>query len=48
MLLAEMTWPEIRKLVPDTPVVIPLAAVEQHGHHLPLATDSILLGEVFW
>jgi creatinine amidohydrolase len=46
MLLAEMTWPEIRKLVPDTPMVIPLAAVEQHGHHLPLATDSILLGEV--
>lgn len=28
------------------PVVIPIAAVEQHGHHLPVYTDSYLLGEV--
>ena len=27
-------------------MVIPLAAVEQHGHHLPVNTDSMLLGEV--
>jgi creatinine amidohydrolase len=30
----------------DIPVVIPIAAVEQHGHHLPVYTDSLLLGEV--
>lgn len=30
----------------DIPVVIPVAAVEQHGHHLPVFTDSLLLGEV--
>jgi creatinine amidohydrolase len=30
----------------DTPVVIPTAALEQHGHHLPVFTDSILVGEV--
>ena len=30
----------------DVPVVIPIAAVEQHGHHLPLYTDSYLLGEI--
>ena len=30
----------------DTPVVIPVAALEQHGQHLPLFTDSLLLGEV--
>jgi creatinine amidohydrolase len=46
MLLAEMNWPRVCRCVPHTPVVVPLAAVEQHGHHLPLATDSMLLGEV--
>ena len=28
------------------PVVVPIAAVEQHGRHLPVFTDSMLLGEV--
>jgi len=46
MHLAELTWPEIRRLAPDTPVVLPVAAVEQHGLHMPVATDSILLGEI--
>jgi creatinine amidohydrolase len=46
MLLADMTWPEIDALSRDVPVVVPVAAVEQHGHHLPLYTDSLLLGEV--
>jgi creatinine amidohydrolase len=30
----------------ETPVVVPIAAVEQHGEHLPVFTDSLLLGEV--
>ncbi len=42
----DLTWPEIQALAPDTPVVFPVAAIEQHGHHLPVATDSMLLGEV--
>jgi creatinine amidohydrolase len=46
MNLAELTWPAIARLVPHTPVVVPVAAMEQHGHHLPLATDSMLLAEV--
>lgn len=46
MLLQEQTWPRIASASPDTPVLIPIAAVEQHGHHLPLATDSMLLGEI--
>ena len=46
MQLTELTWPEVRRLVPDTPIVVPVAAVEQHGLHMPLATDSILLGEI--
>lgn len=41
-----MTWPAVDALNRDTPVVIPTAALEQHGHHLPVFTDSILVGEV--
>src|SRR3954466_9128215 len=46
MLLHEMTWDEVRALSADTPVVFPVAALEQHGRHMPLFTDSLLLGEV--
>ena len=46
MKLAELTWPEIQALPDDTPVVVPIAALEQHGPHLPLFTDSLLLGEI--
>ncbi len=46
MLLAEMNWPEVAAVAPDLPVVVPIAAVEQHGRHLPVFTDSMLLGEV--
>ena len=28
------------------PVVLPIAALEQHGRHLPLFTDSLLLEEI--
>jgi creatinine amidohydrolase len=46
MLWGDLSWPELQRLAPDTPVVIPVAAVEQHGEHLPVYTDSYLLGEV--
>jgi creatinine amidohydrolase len=46
MQLAELAWPRVEALDPNTPVVIPIAAVEQHGAHLPVFTDSMLLGEV--
>lgn len=46
MLLAEMSWPAVAALDKNTPVVIPTAALEQHGHHLPVFTDSILVGEI--
>jgi creatinine amidohydrolase len=46
MLLADLTSPQVRGLDRDLPVIIPIAAHEQHGAHLPLFTDSYLLGEV--
>ncbi len=46
MLLTDMPWPAVQALDRNTPVVFPVAALEQHGRHLPLFTDSLLLGEV--
>ncbi len=44
--LANLNWPAVASLSRDLPVVVPIAALEQHGHHLPVFTDSMLLGEV--
>lgn len=46
MNLADLTWPQVDVLSRDLPVLIPVAALEQHGHHLPVFTDSLLLQEV--
>ena len=46
MKLEEMKWPDVAALSKNTPVVIPVAAHEQHGKHMPLHTDSLLLGEI--
>jgi len=46
VLLKELSWPQVNAIANDLPVVIPVAAVEQHGRHLPVFTDSMLLGEV--
>lgn len=46
MHLFEMTWPKVDALPRTTPVVVPIAALEQHGRHMPVFTDSLLLGEV--
>ena len=46
MLLAEMNWPAVAALSKDTPIVFPVAALEQHGRHMPVFTDSILCGEI--
>src|SRR5678815_873304 len=46
MQLTDLNWPAIAALSKDTPVVFPVAALEQHGRHMPVFTDSMLLGEV--
>lgn len=46
MKLAEATWQEIDSLDKDTVVVVPTGSLEQHGPHLPLFTDSLLVTHV--
>lgn len=46
MLLADLKWNEVSTLSRDTPVIFPLAALEQHGRHMPLFTDSLLTNEL--
>ncbi len=46
MRLTDLPWPAVAALPKDTPVVIPVAALEQHGRHMPVFTDSLLCGEV--
>jgi creatinine amidohydrolase len=41
----ELTWPQLRQQK-DKVVVMPIASLEQHGHHLPLLTDSLIGGEI--
>ncbi|HEV2957854.1 MAG TPA: creatininase family protein [Xanthobacteraceae bacterium] len=40
---AEMTWEDFADADPSWVAVLPLAAVEQHGPHLPLGTDAFIV-----
>ena len=38
----QLTSPQIGALDKSIPVVLPISATEQHGYHLPLATDRMI------
>ena len=41
--LGHMTWPEIKAIdKSEALAVLPVGATEQHGHHLPIYTDTII------
>lgn len=42
MRVAKLTWPEYRDLVSTGVVVLPMGAIDGHGPHLPLSTDTII------
>ncbi len=43
MYLADRTWPELGESLSERRVaVVPLGSTEQHGPHLPLATDHLI------
>jgi creatinine amidohydrolase len=46
MKLQNLTWPEVESLSRDVVVVIPTGSLEQHGPHLPLFTDTIIVTAV--
>jgi creatinine amidohydrolase len=43
--LSDLSWPRIADLVADgeSLCVLPVGATEQHGRHLPISTDAILV-----
>jgi creatinine amidohydrolase len=43
----DMTWPEIQERVTSCNIcIIPLGAMEQHGYHLPVGTDTYQIYEM--
>lgn len=38
--MATMPWPQYAERVKQSVVIVPIGACEQHGHHLPVGTDS--------
>jgi creatinine amidohydrolase len=43
----EMTWTEVDEAMKDRPVaLVPVGAVEAHGPHLPLNTDTVIATEM--
>ncbi len=44
--LGECTREELTRRLPESTVVVPVGSVEQHGLHLPLLTDTILVEAV--
>ncbi|MEU4359956.1 creatininase family protein [Streptomyces virginiae] len=41
MLISDMTWPDLNP-GPDTHVIVPVGALEPHGPHLPLGSDTMI------
>ena len=46
-LMAEMTWMAYAKRVSEgATVIIPVGSTEQHGPHMPLGSDALVVGEM--
>lgn len=45
MQIGELRWTDVSRHI-HKPVVLPLGSLEQHGHHLPMLTDTLIIGEI--
>src|SRR5437868_6125811 len=41
VLLENLPWPEVQRTLDDV-LLLPVGAIEQHGPHLPLNTDTLI------
>ncbi len=41
-----LTTEEIKKLSRNTIIIVPFSAIEQHGSHLPVNTDKVILNKI--
>ena len=47
IVVAEMSWTEVDEALKDRPVaILPVGAIEAHGPHLPLNTDTVIATEM--
>ena len=44
--LADLAWPDVAARSARSLLVLALGATEQHGHHLPIGTDTLVAGEL--
>ena len=44
--LADLTYPEAEKALKGSTCLLPIGAIEAHGPHLPLSTDTVIAEEV--
>jgi creatinine amidohydrolase len=43
IVMSEMSWTEVEEALKERPVgIVPVGAIEAHGPHLPLATDTLI------
>ena len=42
----ELSWPEVRDTPKDRVVVLPVGTLEDHGHHLPINTDVVIVESI--
>ena len=42
----KFTWPEIKSVDKDRVVILPVGAMEDHGLHLPLDTDNLIVSRL--
>jgi creatinine amidohydrolase len=45
-LYGKYTWPEIKTIDKDRVVILPVGAMEDHGPHLPLDTDNLIISRL--